>query len=152
MERIEQATREDAEEILALQRLAYRSEAELYPGQPIAPLAQTLEQMRADLEGQLVLKAVLEGRIVGSVRGRIEGGTCHVGRLIVHPDLQNRGIGTRLLRELEKRAIGAARFELFTGHLSAKNIYLYKKVGYRLTRRERVSQGLELVYMEKTAE
>ncbi len=40
-------------------------------------------------------------------------------------------------------------FELFTGHLSGKNLYLYEKSGYREFRRERVSVNLELIYLEK---
>ena len=39
---IEQATIEDAQEILALQKLAYTSEAEIYNDFTILPLHQTL--------------------------------------------------------------------------------------------------------------
>ena len=41
---IEIAMIQDAEEILALQKLAYRSEAEIYEDYSIAPLIQTLEE------------------------------------------------------------------------------------------------------------
>jgi mannitol-specific phosphotransferase system IIBC component len=53
----------------------------------VEPLAAT-ERALADM---VVLKATLGGRIVGSVRGRMVGATCNVGRLIVHPDNQGRG-------------------------------------------------------------
>ena len=43
---IERVSVSDAEEILALQKLAYQSEAEIYS---IPPLVQTLEEMEADL-------------------------------------------------------------------------------------------------------
>ena len=49
---IEQASAEDAAEILALQKLAYRSEAELYDDYTIPPLTQTLEEMHDDIETQ----------------------------------------------------------------------------------------------------
>jgi len=46
---IEKATVSDAEELLALQKLAYRSEAEIYDDFSIPPLVQSLESMEEDL-------------------------------------------------------------------------------------------------------
>ena len=105
-----------AEEILRLQRIAYRSEAELYNDYSIPPLTQTVEDMEADFRRHLILKAEVDGRIVGSVRGYQSEGSCFIGRLIVHPDFQRRGIGTRLMNEIESHFRDSARFELFTGH------------------------------------
>ena len=147
---IEVASGEDLEKILNLQRLAYQSEAEKYDDYTIPPLTQTLEGIRDDLESCTFLKAVVGGRIVGSVRARREDDSCYIGRLIVHPDFQDRGIGTRLMLEIESRFEGTGRFELFTGHLSDGNLHLYGKLGYKTVRYETVSDMLKLVYMEKT--
>jgi ribosomal protein S18 acetylase RimI-like enzyme len=146
---IERATLEDAEELLNLQKLAYQSEAALHGEYDIPPLTQTLEGMRADFERQVILKATSQGRIVGSVRGYLSGGTCYVGRLIVHPDVQNHGLGTRLMSEIEGAFGQAERFELFTGHKSERNLYLYRKLGYRPFRQEKVSDALTLIFLEK---
>ncbi len=148
---IERAELGDAAEILALQKLAYQSEAERYDDHTLPPLQQTPEGMEADLRAQTVLKATDDGRIVGSVRGRVTDGTCHVGRLIVHPDLQNRGLGTQLLSELERACPDVERFELFTGHLSAPALHIYRKLGYQVFRKEYVHERLTLVYLEKQA-
>jgi hypothetical protein len=56
------------------------------------------------------------------------------------------------MHEIERRFGYAKRFELFTGHLSKRNIYLYQKLGYQAFNREMVNKNLELVYMEKTNE
>jgi hypothetical protein len=48
----------DAGDILALQRLAYQSEARLYGDWDIPPLTQTLAELRAEFATLLVLKAV----------------------------------------------------------------------------------------------
>jgi len=146
---IELAARADAEEILKLQKLAYQSEAAIYNDATIAPLTQTMESITADFEQNLVVKALLDGRIVGSVRAYERDGTCYVGRLIVHPDCQNRGIGTALMHEIEQRFAGASRYELFTGERSERNLHLYRKLGYRVFRSERMSDVLTLVYLEK---
>lgn len=146
--RILQATIEDAPEILALQRAAYQTEARLYDDFTIPPLTQSLEELQAEFASHTILKAVVEERLVGSVRGCSRDGLCHVGRLIVHPDFQRRGIGTALLLELE-RCSSAGRFELFTGHRSASNLRLYERLGYRMLRRQRVHDRLTLVFMHK---
>jgi ribosomal protein S18 acetylase RimI-like enzyme len=146
---VERANTEDAAEILALQKLAYQSEAAIYGDYTIAPLTQTLEEMKADVRELVVLKATVEGRIVGSVRGRVVDGTCYVGRLIVHPDVQNRGLGTALLHAIERGCPVARRFELFTGHRSARNLHLYHELGYASFKEERISERLTLVFLDK---
>jgi ribosomal protein S18 acetylase RimI-like enzyme len=139
----------DAAEILALQKLAYRSEAEIYGAFDIPPLLQSESEMRADIERQVVLKAMVEGRIVGSVRAYGKDGTCHIGRVIVHPEYQNRGLGKRLMGEIEACFAAAKRFELFTGHRSERNLHLYRKLGYVAIRTEKATDALSIVFMEK---
>jgi GNAT superfamily N-acetyltransferase len=146
---IEQASLEDAPAVLALQKTAYMSEAEIYGDYSIPPLTQTPDEIEADFRNQLVLKASVEGRVVGSVRGCAEGGTCFIGRLVVYPEFQNRGIGSQLMEEIETRFGHAERFELFTGDKSECNLRFYMKRGYEVFKSESVTQSLTLVYLEK---
>jgi len=83
------------------------------------------------------------------VRGCIEGDTCHISRLIVHPDQQNKGIGKKLVRAIEDRFKDVQRNELFTGHKSEQNIALYTKLGYRPFKEKAQSYGVTSIYMEK---
>ena len=143
------ATFEDAIEILALQKLAYLSEAQIYNDWTLPPLLQTLEEIQGEFNTHLFLKAVNKNSIIGSVRTHILGDTCYIGKLIVHPNWQNQGLGTRLIAEIEIMNQDAIRFELFTGSHSIRNLGLYHKLGYREFRRERLSKKVELVYLEK---
>jgi tRNA (guanine37-N1)-methyltransferase len=73
------------------------------------------------------------GRLVGAVRGRPAGDDWDIGRLMVAPDLQGRGIGRVLLEAIEAAAPAeVSTYVLFTGALSERNIRIYKKSGYRL--------------------
>jgi ribosomal protein S18 acetylase RimI-like enzyme len=146
---IERAQVEDAEVILELQKLAYLSEAEIYNNHRIPPLTQTLEEIKTEFYNQIFLKALIENRIIGSVRAYQTKGTCHIGRLVVHPEFQNRGIGSRLMREIENLFETSRRFKLFTGDNSERNLYLYQKLGYREYRRQKFQENLVLVYLEK---
>ena len=146
---ISRATTEDAPEILALQRLAYQSEAEIYNDYSIEPLTQALEELERDLEEYLYLKAVVRDRIIGSVRGRIQGDACEVGRLIVDPEYQSQGIGSKLMKEIEVSFSDAHIFQIFTGHKSKRNIILYQKLGYKISEIEPLNDNLRLMHMTK---
>ena len=146
---IEHAQVEDAEVILDLQKRAYLSEAEIYNNASIPPLTQTLDEIRTEFDKQIFLKAFIDERIIGSVRAYQTEGTCHIGRLIVHPDFQNRGIGSRLMNKIEGIFEQARRFELFTGDNSERNLYLYQKLGYREYRRQKFQEDLVLVFLGK---
>ncbi len=149
--KIEPAKPEDAAEVLALQKLAYLSEAAIYDDHSIPPLVQTLEEISAELRSKLFLKAVEDGTLVGSVRGYCHERIAYLERLIVHPAHQGRGLGSLLARTFEASFPEARRFELFTGHKSERNLTLYRRLGYVPFRRDRVHPGLELVYLEKMA-
>lgn len=146
---IVRATPDDAAEILALQKLAYQSEAKLNDDWTIPPLTQTLPEITSEFETKVFLKAVCKEKIIGSVRASTDSGTCLIGRLIVHPDCRGKGIGTLLMASIEKAFSDAERFELFTGTRSANNIRLYQKLGYREYREEDLSPKVRLVFMEK---
>jgi GNAT superfamily N-acetyltransferase len=143
------ATRGDAAAILELQKLAYQSEARLYEDWTLPPLTQTLDSLRAEFADSVILKAVADGRIVASVRARRVDGAWHIGRLVVHPRFQGMGLGTRLMRHIERESKETRQFRLFTGHRSAGNIRLYERLGYVRSREEVVSPAVTLVFMEK---
>jgi ribosomal protein S18 acetylase RimI-like enzyme len=148
--RIQPADHADLTDILRLQKQAFQEQVQIYDHPAMPPMRETEEEMARDLERGAFLKAVVpEGRIVGTVRSRLEDGTCHVARLAVHPDWQNRGLGTRLLEAAEAQFPEAGRYELYTGHRSEKNLYLYRKHGYREFRRESVNETTDLVFLEK---
>jgi GNAT superfamily N-acetyltransferase len=121
---IDPAVLADAGEILTVQRAAYVSEAQLYDNPKLSALTESLDDVRAAIETGAVLVAKRGTRIVGAVRGELADDECRVGRLVVAPDLQGRGIG---------------------GALLAAVLRLYERAGYV---RSRVEQSL--VYLEKT--
>ncbi|MGD9126169.1 MAG: GNAT family N-acetyltransferase [Planctomycetia bacterium] len=147
---ISEATIDDALKILALQRHAYLCGAELSHDFQIPPLTETLEDIHREFERQVFFKAVVDSRIIASARAMPEDGTCYISRVIVHPDLQNRGLGAQLMNRVEARFPDAARFELFTSEKNERNLRFYTKLGYREFKRvPRETDQTELVYMEK---
>ncbi|NMC04314.1 MAG: GNAT family N-acetyltransferase [Candidatus Lokiarchaeota archaeon] len=147
------ASYRDLAEILALQKLCYQKEADRYDDHTIPPLTQTLGEIQSEFSSTTFLKAIDGGRIIGSIKGRIDAGTCHVGRLMVHPDFRGKGLGKRLVQQLEQVMQGqdghVTRFELFTGERSHDNIALYLGLGYEIYKKEAYDASKNIVYMEK---
>ncbi|MHB1342036.1 MAG: GNAT family N-acetyltransferase [Coriobacteriia bacterium] len=146
---IERATITDGEEILALIKRAFAPVGEQYDDRMLPPLIETLESHQARYADHVVLKAIVDGQIVGSVQAVMRGETCLLGRLVVDPGYQGRGIGRALAQEIERHFPNARRFELFTGHASAETLSLYTSLGYREYRSQTVHDRLTLVYLEK---
>lgn len=146
---ITKAKLKDADEILELQKLAYQSEAELYNDWQLPALTQSLDSLKKEFSNNIILKAVIDKRIIGSVRAMAEVDRYKIGRLIVHPDYQKQGIGSALLQKIESMNISSKTFQLFTGKKSLNNIRLYEKSGYKITQTKVLSDKVELVFMEK---
>lgn len=147
---IQRANVTDLEEILSLQKVAFMEVAKLMENYEIPPLLQTIQDLRNDFEQCIILKYISSNnQIIGSVRGNIYNGTdCYIGKLIVHPDFQNQGIGKALMYEIEKYFPACHKFTLFTGEETPNTLCLYRKVGYQVMYTKEVN-GLNLIYMEK---
>lgn len=122
-----------AGELLTVRRAAFVTEAQLYEDPHIPALTQTLAELRADLDrADVVTLAAWSGhRMVGSIRVELESDRALLGRLAVVPDLQKRGIGTRLLMSvLAYLPEDTNEVWVFTGQDSKQNLSLYAKQGY----------------------
>jgi len=147
---ITKASFEDLKTILVLQKQAFLSEADIYNDFDISPpLLQTLEELTKEFSESIILKAVLGDFIVGSVRGFQVDETVFIKRLIVNPNYQNQGIGTKLMKSIEDSFKNHKRYELFTGHKSNRNLHLYQKIGYKEFKRIPIHENLNMIYLEK---
>jgi tRNA (guanine37-N1)-methyltransferase len=127
------AVRADAPELLVLQRACWVQEALANDSLAIPALHESLDDLLAsfaDWDWYVVRAA---GRLVGAVRGKLDGDAWDIGRVMVAPDLQGRGLGRVLLEHVQRVAPPAATsYELFTGAGSVDNLRMYKKAGFRL--------------------
>lgn len=142
------ANEEDLQKILDLQYLAYQSEAKLFNSSDIPPLKQTIQEVIEEFNKGIILKAVDKGIIIGSVRAYCENGNVYIGKLMVHPTQQKKGIGTKLLSEIEKYYPNK-RYELFTSTRSINNILMYEKLGYSAFTEKKINNELRFIYLEK---
>ncbi|MBW8751644.1 MAG: tRNA (guanosine(37)-N1)-methyltransferase TrmD [Propionibacteriales bacterium] len=129
----------DAGELYTLQRACWVQEMEANPGVPIPALQESYADLQRWITTDTVLVARSAGRLVAAVRasrhdGR-DGPLWDIGRLMVAPDLQGRGLGRTLLERIEAMApADTVGYVLFTGSGSVRNQAMYKKAGYRVRR------------------
>jgi ribosomal protein S18 acetylase RimI-like enzyme len=73
-----------------------------------------------------------------------------VHNVAVHPNLQGKGLGRKLMTfaEHEARRLEFATITLYTNERMTENIEIYKKLGYIETERK-PEQGYQRVYMRK---
>lgn len=135
----------DAGELLTLQRACWMQEQQANPGVEIPALHESLDDVRRGLGEWTVMVArdPSSGRLVGAVRGRVDSrGEWDIGRIMVAPDLQGRGLGRALLALVENLApAGVTTYVLFTGERSTDNQRMYKKAGFRLRADRRAPAG-----------
>lgn len=144
------ANSNDATEILSLQKRAYVQEVELNNKNfNIPPMLQDIESMIDDFKNNTILKAKSGELIVGSVRANKIDNTCYIGRLIVEPIFQKKGIGKKLLEEIENHFPDASVYELFTGVKSIRNREFYKNAGYIETEEYNAPDGTRLIRLRK---
>jgi tRNA (guanine37-N1)-methyltransferase len=128
----------DAGELLTLQRACWLQEALANDSLTDIPaIHESLEEVRAWMASWSTWVVRSEGRLVGAVRGRLEqtpaGPAWDIGRIMVAPDLQGRGLGRLLLEHIQAVAAPeATSYVLFTGARSTDNIRMYKKAGFRV--------------------
>jgi tRNA (guanine37-N1)-methyltransferase len=129
------ATPADVPELLVLTRACWLEEVA-----EIAPLwagpVESVAEHTADLRQWSTWVVRSHGRLVASVRARRKPGEPHrwwIGRLMVAPDLQGRGLGRELLSWAESQApTDVEEFWLNTGRTRGGNLRMYRRAGYRV--------------------
>lgn len=124
---------EDAPEVTVLQRCCWMDEAIANDTITLAPLHETVDEVRDWLTAWHATGLWLDGRLLGMVRVRADGTDWHLGRLAIVPDLRGQGLGRWLLRTAQTAAPDRARIVLSTGAKSLDNIAFYRREGFEVT-------------------
>lgn len=144
---LELADRAVAEAVIALQRRAYRVEADLIGSDGIPPLHETLEELLDS--GETFLGARLEGKLAGFVSWKIAGDTLDLHRLAVDPSYFRRGVGRALVRAAEAAAPAPSRVVVQTGAANEPAKALYCSEGFVEVGEQEPAPGIRVTLFEK---
>ena len=146
---IELATIQDVPALLDFQRRAFGPLCEELDCKDAPVLTETLEHAYKEFARCTTLKVQNdEGYIIGSVHGNVTDSSLYIGRLMVLPEYQRKGIGKQLFREIQSR-LPHCRAWLCTCQQVIPPYEFYLREGFRPYKSEVVGPGLNWVYMEK---
>ena len=147
--KIELATIQDVPEILELQYKAFRPVAERLNWPDAPNLIETVEHARGEFPKYTTLKMLSDdGKIIGSVRGRVENGSLYIGRLMVLPEFQKNGYGRILLRKIQSM-LPHDRAWLDTSGDEPETVSFYEREGFRTFETKYFENGVSWIFMEK---
>jgi N-acetylglutamate synthase-like GNAT family acetyltransferase len=99
----------------------------------VKPLEESYEYLQSEIENKIVLVAVIDGTIVGSVRLEIfEDNTAYLGRFGVKGDFQNQGIGKILMNAVDNtmKDLGITNLYLHTASRMLSLVRFYYGRGF----------------------
>ncbi len=138
-----------ADEILAVQKTSFMTEAIRYSDFNIHPLTQTTTQLLEEFHTATILVATTGSAIIGTIRATSGDSVCHIKKLAVLPQYRHRGIGRHLVRAIEAQFPSVHSYQLFTGRDSAGNIAMYQSLGYTIRGTHDSPGGVPFVDMIK---
>lgn len=145
------ADKSDAPQILALQKTASLEDLETYGEGSVPVMLQSLTELQQLLEqpDQVFIKAVVNGKIIGTVSAQGTNGRACLNQIHVHPYFRERNIGSRLIEEMEKAFPATKRFEARAGHKSRSILSELQQLGYQEFKTEAFTPAMTWVYVQK---
>lgn len=151
--RVRTATCNDLGEVLRVQRQAFGRIAMglCLQAEDLPTLKESLDDLQQQFDDGVVFFVAEDdaGRVVGTVRGTLDGDSVYIGRLAVADGCTRMGVATALMGGLEDHFPDAGRFDLFTGADASAPLALYAKLGYHVTHEE-LRNGIQLVWLCKS--
>ena len=148
---VDPRARSVAEQLHAVQMLAYAQEAALLGAIHFPPLERTVEDLQAAAE--TFHAAYFEDQLAGaiSVEREAAGPRMNIASLVVAPAFQRRGVGARLLATVVQLH-GEGDMTVQTGVKNLPALSVYRGAGFVEVRRWLVGrEPLELVQLLRTA-
>lgn len=123
----------DVDVLTVVQKITFDDDSQKYLGKPCGgpPGYDSAEWSLARMHDGIYFKMVADSQIIGGIIVfNLGSGHFNLGRIYIHPDYQNRGIGTQALQFLETTFQEAKRWSLDTPVWATRNHHFYEKMGY----------------------
>jgi len=143
----------ESDELWQIQKRSFLEDLTRYRDEA-NPANESLERLKQKIEGCLYFTIYLDGRVIGGADVRKRDETHYrLNRIYIEPDFQNKGYGFQAIKLIESQFPKALEWDLDTPHLSFRNHYLYRKIGYKKVGEQKITESLTLFeYVKKTTD
>jgi ech hydrogenase subunit C len=143
------AEKSDAAALHALRKAAGQAEASLHGDDSFPMAQQTLEELQKEMERKIFFKAAVNGQVIASVCGCLNGEAVALDGLAVHPYFQKTVVGRRLLAEIEGAFHEGKEFQIFIGEKSGRLLNDLAESGYQKFKTEVFTPKITWVHLRK---
>ncbi|MCK9478237.1 MAG: GNAT family N-acetyltransferase [Firmicutes bacterium] len=130
------ATTEDAKQIAKVIKEAFLWYVHAAEIKTVEALNETYEDVAADIKNKKVYCALLDKKVIGSLRIEInsDNKTAYLSRFGVLLEYRNIGVGKKLMQavDIELKSLGIQKLFLHTAINIPELISFYKKVGFQI--------------------
>jgi ribosomal protein S18 acetylase RimI-like enzyme len=136
-----------AEQVLEIQHVSYRIEAELIGFDALPPLLETWQDLAES--GETFFGAFVGHDLAGAISYKLQDAVLDIHRVMVHPDYFRRGIAQKLVGFVQAREQDVKRVIVSTGTRNHPAVALYLKLGFRVLGDVEIVPGLWITRFEK---
>lgn len=141
---------EDAQALLKIQKEVFHSDLIKYKDYHTSPAAESLDFFRFRMQTSLHYSVFVDGRLAGGIC-LLKKTTDHyyLYRIFLGSEFQNKGLGSKLLRQLERQFPQVKKWSLDTPKDNRRNRHFYEKFGYKKIGEQPINEYLTLIQYEK---
>ena len=132
-----------AEQIWALQHLAYAVEARIIGLTNLSPLTDTIVSLQGCKD--LFYGIIIEDQLIGVLSAVQSDDKMTINRVMVRPNYYRQGIAYELLRHIEFQHRGVRMFLVNVNSHNMPAISLYESLCYHSISERTISEGMKLV-------
>ena len=146
------AATDDAEDILAMQKIAFAPLLEKYKDYETNPAAESLDKVKARLQSKNIHIYFIESgeNRVGLIRLVVDTDVINLKQILILPCFQKKGYAREALLQAERLYPEARRWQLDTILQEERLCRLYSNAGYVPTGKiEKINENMSLIYFSK---
>ncbi len=141
---------EEVEILLEIQKEAFQPDLELYQDFDSNPAVEPIDRLKLKVERYYYYTIFIDGKIVGGIDIRpLEENHYRLNRIFLHPNFQDKGYGSKIIKIIEDEFPFAKKWSLDTPFKNFRNHHFYEKLGYRKVGEHKVTEKLTLFDYEK---
>ncbi|MCY9549444.1 GNAT family N-acetyltransferase [Lysinibacillus xylanilyticus] len=142
---IKRTNETEAPILLEIQKEAFEDDLRKYEDHDTSPVNEPIERLLRKIELFIHYTIWHNNVIIGGIDVRdLKDNKYRLNRLFISKKYQNKGLGSQIMKLVEKEFPSAVEWVLDTPHLNIRNHHFYEKLGYKKIGQHQINEKLVL--------